>query len=492
MEDFVNILSKSVYYILAKDGFSYQMRPFIYDAKFKPTVETSKAVAWISFPDLLSTFFGKESLFSIASAIGKPLQLGMVMINKTRPSCTRVKILVDLLANLPEVIEIEVVNNKQNEPSRKNQRRIPIWQPINRRFKGKVHRKEEINDKNDEKEINRNDVVSENTFGELATMETKDNPIKGVPDANSQLHGKFRQEDTNLGITEEANYQEPLQIMIDGKIQTTEVLGEVSGDSSMIEQHSPLEAEVKNNLLTTSREVTTKEPVKDLEDKEEEHRDRNFVKTCKETDITIPTKNKNRKSKLSGEGSSKPTRTSAEGAVVDGKKLMITIVYAKCSALERLSLWDDIYALAKFFLCLALLHKLISQNQSGFVKGRNITDIVLLAREIIIDIRKRGKPTNVVVNLDMAKAYDRVKWGFLIKGVNQGDPFSPGLFILSAKVLSSALNNLFYNNAFMGFGMPKWSVCLNHLAYVDDTIIFVNTDRVSLKLIMDILRNYEQ
>lgn len=117
MEDFVNILSKSVYYILAKDGFSYQMRPFIYDAKFKPTVETSKAVAWISFPDLLSTFFGKESLFSIASAIGKPLQLGMVMINKTRPSCTRVKILVDLLANLPEVIEIEVVNNKQNEPS---------------------------------------------------------------------------------------------------------------------------------------------------------------------------------------------------------------------------------------------------------------------------------------------------------------------------------------------------------------------------------------
>lgn len=69
----------------------------------------------------------------------------------------------------------------------------------------------------------------------------------------------------------------------------------------------------------------------------------------------------------------------------------------------------------------ALLHKLISQNQSGFVKGRNITDIVLLAREIIIDIRKRGKPTNVVVNLDMAKAYDRVKWGFLIKVLEKMD-----------------------------------------------------------------------
>ncbi|XP_059277883.1 secreted RxLR effector protein 78-like [Lycium ferocissimum] len=131
---------------------------------------------------------------------------------------------------------------------------------------------------------------------------------------------------------------------------------------------------------------------------------------------------------------------------------------------------------------------------------------------VVIDIRLRGKPTNVVLKLDMAKAYDRVSWSYLIRvlrkmgfaevfidmvwrliannwysillnsqastffhstrGVKQGDPLSPALFILSAEVLSRALNSLFENNDFRSYGMPKWSASLNHLAYADDTIIF--------------------
>lgn len=55
-----------------------------------------------------------------------------------------------------------------------------------------------------------------------------------------------------------------------------------------------------------------------------------------------------------------------------------------------------------------LLPRLISQNQSRFVKGRNITKNVLLAQEIVTDIRLRGKPDNVIIKLDMAKEYDRV------------------------------------------------------------------------------------
>ncbi|KAG5587413.1 hypothetical protein H5410_047847 [Solanum commersonii] len=34
-EDFINLMSKNIYYILAKDGYSYPMRPLIYDAKFR-------------------------------------------------------------------------------------------------------------------------------------------------------------------------------------------------------------------------------------------------------------------------------------------------------------------------------------------------------------------------------------------------------------------------------------------------------------------------
>lgn len=49
------------------------------------------------------------------------------------------------------------------------------------------------------------------------------------------------------------------------------------------------------------------------------------------------------------------------------------------------------------------------------MKARRIFENILLAQEIITDIKKRGKPAYVVIKLDMAKATDRVDWCFLIK-----------------------------------------------------------------------------
>ncbi|XP_060182863.1 uncharacterized protein LOC132612790 [Lycium barbarum] len=51
--------------------------------------------------------------------------------------------------------------------------------------------------------------------------------------------------------------------------------------------------------------------------------------------------------------------------------------------------------------------KFFHAHQSGFVKGRSIVENILLAQEIVHDIRIRGKPANVVIKLDMEKAYDR-------------------------------------------------------------------------------------
>ncbi|WMV47242.1 hypothetical protein MTR67_040627 [Solanum verrucosum] len=113
-EDFVNIMAKPSYYITDREGFTYPMRPLIYDEKFKVTEETTQAMAWISFPDLWPTFFRKESLFSLAAAIGKPIQLDNATINKTRPSCARVKVQVDLLGELPTMVELEITDPIKN------------------------------------------------------------------------------------------------------------------------------------------------------------------------------------------------------------------------------------------------------------------------------------------------------------------------------------------------------------------------------------------
>lgn len=87
-----------------------RMRTLIYDTRFKIDEETTKAMAWISFPNLLPTSFVKDSLFSLASAIGEPLQLDLATINKTRPSCARVKVLVDLLATTPKEVIMDIEN----------------------------------------------------------------------------------------------------------------------------------------------------------------------------------------------------------------------------------------------------------------------------------------------------------------------------------------------------------------------------------------------
>ncbi|XP_060195034.1 uncharacterized protein LOC132624246 [Lycium barbarum] len=56
----------------------------------------------------------------------------------------------------------------------------------------------------------------------------------------------------------------------------------------------------------------------------------------------------------------------------------------------------------------SVLPTLISANQSSFLKGRNIIENVLLTQELVVGIRKSGIPANVIIKLDMEKAYDRV------------------------------------------------------------------------------------
>lgn len=48
-EGFVNIMDNNIYYIMDKDGYTYQIRYLIYDTKFNPKNEATQAMTLILF-----------------------------------------------------------------------------------------------------------------------------------------------------------------------------------------------------------------------------------------------------------------------------------------------------------------------------------------------------------------------------------------------------------------------------------------------------------
>ncbi|XP_019262748.1 PREDICTED: uncharacterized protein LOC109240551 [Nicotiana attenuata] len=177
-----------------------------------------------------------------------------------------------------------------------------------------------------------------------------------------------------------------------------------------------------------------------------------------------------------------------------------------------------------------ILPRIISANQSGFVKGRNISENIMLAQEIVHGIKKPTEGSNVVIKVYMAKAYDRVSWSFtclmlrrmgfnemiidmiwrtmsnnwysvVVNGTRCGFFQSsrglkqvthcPPHFIIGVELLSRMLNSLNHDQLFNGFYMEKRGPQINHLSFADDIIIFTSGKRTSLRKIMWILKNYE-
>nr|XP_009799813.1 PREDICTED: uncharacterized protein LOC104245823 isoform X1 [Nicotiana sylvestris] len=110
-EDFVNSLVRSVNYF-KYNGKEHQIRIFPWSLDFKVNEETTKAVVWISLPNLPTELFAMKALLSIASVVGKPIAIDKATQTKSRPSAARVKVILDLMDKLHDKLFLQFVDKQ--------------------------------------------------------------------------------------------------------------------------------------------------------------------------------------------------------------------------------------------------------------------------------------------------------------------------------------------------------------------------------------------
>lgn len=173
---------------------------------------------------------------------------------------------------------------------------------------------------------------------------------------------------------------------------------------------------------------------------------------------------------------------------------------------------------------------LISDTQTGFVKGRQASASILLVKEVAHSIQKR-RCKGVILKLDFEKAFDMVNWDFLLdtmkvmnfdhkwcswiksllestrisvivngtpskefaprRGLRQGDPISPLLSNLAGQVLSSMINAEARKGIFSGIKLSKASDQISHLQFADDAVIFLDGSIESARGIKHVLQCFQ-
>ncbi|XP_016177721.1 uncharacterized protein LOC107620010 [Arachis ipaensis] len=180
-----------------------------------------------------------------------------------------------------------------------------------------------------------------------------------------------------------------------------------------------------------------------------------------------------------------------------------------------------------------VMNRLISDNQSAFVKGRLISDNVLIAHEFMHSLKnKRYGEWDLALKLDMNKAYDRVEWSFVgnvmkklgfckkwldwiqecvmtvsysitvdgqphgyfkpCRGLRQGDSLSPYLFLFCAEGLSHLLHRGEQRQDIFGLRLNHRCARISHLFFADDSILFSWGSEGDCQNLLSILQVYEQ
>ncbi|KAL5550481.1 hypothetical protein UlMin_000657 [Ulmus minor] len=127
-----------------------------------------------------------------------------------------------------------------------------------------------------------------------------------------------------------------------------------------------------------------------------------------------------------------------------------------------------------------VLEETISMAQGAFVHNRQILDVVLVASEAVEDYRKRKK-RGVIFKVDFEKAFGASR------GLRQGDPLSPFLFILVADILGRMMDKAVSIGEVKGFKVGREEVVVSHLQFADDTLFLLDPDQSNIQKVHTIL-----
>jgi len=178
-----------------------------------------------------------------------------------------------------------------------------------------------------------------------------------------------------------------------------------------------------------------------------------------------------------------------------------------------------------------VLPYLISPMQSSFVPGRQITDNVIIMQEILHSMkRKTGQKGWMAIKLDLEKAYDRLRWTFLkdtlakmhlpellidvimacvssctlnilwngtptktfrpTRGIRQGDPLSPYLFVACMERLSQLIETQCLQGNWQAIPLVRNGTRISHLMFADDVVLLGEATRTQAHTIKNCLTEF--
>ena len=78
-----------------------------------------------------------------------------------------------------------------------------------------------------------------------------------------------------------------------------------------------------------------------------------------------------------------------------------------------------------------------------------------------------------------------------LRGLRQGDPISPYLFLLCAEGLTSMLKKEESNGYIKGVAVCRGAPRISHLLFADDSIVFCRASFEEARRVMKVLEDYE-